>query len=162
MTRGYQIWSQNLNRTSFDPLFGPKTVENCQNRDFPELSNILKTRANWTKLTSFSNSATLNYPRYSLTWWAKKTLLASVINDLDLLNSNLQLVFSSTLYFSWYLKNTHFNFFFIQKSFGAKKIFGVHVERDFLTDSDRFWSAEFKSEVCFFLEAVVFKLWSII
>ena len=28
MTRRFQIWSQNLNRITFDPLFGKKTVEN--------------------------------------------------------------------------------------------------------------------------------------
>ena len=28
MKRGFQIWSQNLNRTIFAPLFGPKTIEN--------------------------------------------------------------------------------------------------------------------------------------
>ena len=28
MTRRFHIWSQNLNPTSFDPIFGPKTVKN--------------------------------------------------------------------------------------------------------------------------------------
>ena len=27
--RGFQIWPQNLNRITFDPLFGQKTVEKC-------------------------------------------------------------------------------------------------------------------------------------
>ena len=27
MTRGFQIWPHNSNRITFDPLFGPKTVE---------------------------------------------------------------------------------------------------------------------------------------
>ena len=34
MTRGFQIWSQNLNRTTFDPLFGPEMAENGQNPVF--------------------------------------------------------------------------------------------------------------------------------
>ena len=28
MTKGFHIWSQNLNRTAIDPLFGQKTVKN--------------------------------------------------------------------------------------------------------------------------------------
>ena len=34
MSRVFQIWSQNLNRTAFDPLFGQNSVENWQNPVF--------------------------------------------------------------------------------------------------------------------------------
>ena len=39
--RGFQIWSQNWNRMAFDPLFGHKTVENCQNTGFWQFSIVL-------------------------------------------------------------------------------------------------------------------------
>ena len=32
--RGFQIWSQNSNRITFDPIFGQKTVENGENINF--------------------------------------------------------------------------------------------------------------------------------
>ena len=40
MMRGFQIWPQNKNRISFDPLFAPKTVENRLNRVLRQLSTV--------------------------------------------------------------------------------------------------------------------------
>ena len=36
MTREFRIWPWNLNRITFDPLFGQKTVKNRPNLDFPQ------------------------------------------------------------------------------------------------------------------------------
>ena len=49
MPRGFQMWPQNLNRTTFEPLFGPKTIENWKNPVFDRFWPKRGSHAVWFK-----------------------------------------------------------------------------------------------------------------